>query len=399
MNKPAPQALDYLGGLTAEQFIEQYWQKKPLLIRSAFSDTESWVDADTLAGLALEEDVESRIVSGHPDLGSDSWQLQQGPLEESTFATLGDENWTLLVQAVDHYLPEVAQLMPCFDFIPGWRQDDIMASYAVPGGSVGPHYDQYDVFLLQGSGTKTWQVGEVCDQHSNLLENCPLSILEQFNPQQSWTLAPGDMLYLPANWSHFGVADTEGITLSVGFRAPSTQEFLDHFVGLCATQFGNKIHYQDADLTTQKNNGWIDPKAVHKFQSLLQDLIQDEQKIALTLAQLGSQSKYPHHSPNQDADEMMPLSEVLDNIESSLIRDENTRINYLGDQACPQQLFINGERVDFPANAQIEKLILLLAHQRTIEISSLVPLLENKDCFQWFQRLYNSGHFYYQEGD
>lgn len=397
MNKTDPQALDHLGGLTAEEFIEHYWQKKPLLIRSAFKDTETWVDAETLAGLALEDDVESRIVSGHPDLGADAWQLQLGPFEESLFPELGPENWTLLVQAVDHYLPAMAQLMPWFDFIPGWRQDDVMASYSVPGGSVGPHYDQYDVFLLQSSGTKTWQVGDRCDENSALLKNCPLSILERFNPQQTWTLAPGDMLYVPSNKSHFGVADSEGITLSVGFRSPSTQEFLDHFVGLCASDFGNKIHYRDADLVPQKNNGWINPLAIKKFQGLLKELIEDDQKIALTLAQLASQAKYPAQPSTQDDGDPTPLKEIIaQNLAGTLNRDENTRINYLGDEDQPERFFINGEMINFPEEPRAGELILLLAHQRVIELTELTPFLQNETLLQWFEDLVNSGYFYFE---
>ena len=404
MNTTDPQALDHLGGLTAEEFIEHYWQKKPLLIRSAFTDTETWVDADTLAGLALEEDVESRIVSGHADLGKDAWQLQLGPFDESIFSQLGQKNWTLLVQAVDHYLPDMAQLMPWFDFIPAWRQDDIMASYSVPGGSVGPHFDQYDVFLLQSSGTKTWHVGDVCDEDSTLLKNCPLSILEQFNSQQSWTLEPGDMLYVPSNKSHFGVADSEGITLSVGFRSPSTQEFLDHFVGLCASDFGNKIHYRDADLIQQKNNGWINPQAINKFQGLLKELIEDEQRVALTLAQLASQPKYPSVHPTSgsgstlDNETPTPLKEIIhQNLADRLIRDENTRINYLGSEAKPERFFINGEIIDYPKEPRASELVLLLAHQRIIELTELTPFLQNNALLQWLEGLVNSGHFYFED--
>lgn len=400
MNSPSQQALRHLGGLSAEEFIEQYWQKKPLLVRSAFSDTEAWVDADTLAGLALEEAVESRIVSGHQDLGPQSWQLKHGPFDETLFAELGEENWALLIQAVDHYLPSVAQLMPQFNFIPAWRQDDIMVSYSVPGGSVGPHFDQYDVFLLQGSGEKTWHVGHPCDEHAPLLEQSPLRILSEFETRQSWLLKPGDMLYLPTNVAHYGLANTEGITLSVGFRAPTTEEFLHQFADVCANHFENKIHYRDADLTPQKNNGWISPTSVQKFQTVMQELINDEQYLAQTVAQLASQPKYPNQQcPNQGQelhDSQPSLAQLLQQAPTHcLIRDENTRINYLGNEDQPQQLFINGEARQFPPAAATTELLLLIAGQRIIQLSQLKPLLTDLSLFHWFETLYQAGYFYY----
>ena len=145
-----------LGEITADEFLAEYWQKKPLLIRNAIPNFIAPIEGDDLAGLSLEEEVESRLVIG------DDWQLEHGPFEESRFETLPDRNWTLLVQGVDLWIPEVADLLKSFDFLPAWRVDDIMVSYAEDGGNVGPHFDYYDVFLLQGSGQRHWQVGKLC---------------------------------------------------------------------------------------------------------------------------------------------------------------------------------------------------------------------------------------------
>ena len=177
-----------LGDLSPEEFLRDYWQKKPLLIRNAIPDFEPPIDGNELAGLSLETEVESRLVVGT------EWQLENGPFTEQRFQTLPSSHWTLLVQAVDLWVPEVAALLREFAFLPPWRLDDIMVSYAQDGGSVGPHFDYYDVFLLQGAGQRRWQIGQACAASSPLLENTDLKILSQFRPTDEWVLNCGDML-------------------------------------------------------------------------------------------------------------------------------------------------------------------------------------------------------------
>ncbi|WP_279293382.1 cupin domain-containing protein, partial [Pseudomonas aeruginosa] len=155
MNADTP--LQLLGGLTAAEFLRDYWQRKPLLVRQAIPDFESPLSADELAGLSLEESVESRIVLEH---GKTPWEMRRGPFQEEDYQHLPEQDWTLLVQAVDQFVPEVAQLLEQFRFLPSWRIDDVMISYAAPGGGVGPHFDNYDVFLLQGHGRRRWKVGQ-----------------------------------------------------------------------------------------------------------------------------------------------------------------------------------------------------------------------------------------------
>ena len=210
-----------LGEITADEFLSEYWQKKPLLIRNAIPNFIPPIEGDDLAGLSLEEEVESRLVIG------DDWQLEHGPFEESRFETLPNRNWTLLVQGVDLWVPEVADLLKSFDFLPAWRLDDIMVSYAEDGGSVGPHFDYYDVFLLQGSGQRRWQVGQLCTADDLHTDNTRLKVLKEFNAVEDWVLNPGDMLYLPPKIAHHGVAIGECTTFSVGFRAPAATEMLD----------------------------------------------------------------------------------------------------------------------------------------------------------------------------
>ena len=174
-----------------ESFLAQYWQRKPLLMRAAIDNFKPPLSSHKMAGLALEEQVESRIIEQR---GAD-WLLHHGPFSSRDFQR--NDPWTLLVQAVDHYIPEVAELRKLVDFIPSWRVDDVMASYAVDGGSVGPHYDNYDVFLLQGEGERLWKLGQFCDESSALLPHDELRILSLFECQHEYLLRPGDMLYVP----------------------------------------------------------------------------------------------------------------------------------------------------------------------------------------------------------
>ncbi|MEZ5672242.1 MAG: cupin domain-containing protein [Thiotrichaceae bacterium] len=202
-----------LGNLTPAQFLADYWQKQPLLIRQAIPDFTSPISPDELAGLACESQVESRLIMERG--GQHPWQVRHGPFTEQDFTQLPETYWTLLVQEVDRHVPEIADLIDKFSFIPSWRIDDLMISYAVPQGSVGPHTDSYDVFLLQAHGTRRWQISS---QQGELLPDLELKILREFTPEQEWILSPADMLYLPGV-AHYGVALDECMTYSIGFLA------------------------------------------------------------------------------------------------------------------------------------------------------------------------------------
>ncbi len=212
------------GGLTASAFLRDYWQKKPLLIRQAFPQFNGFLNPQQLLALACAEDAQARLVKQQRG----QWQLQQGPFEAATFKKLGKNQWTVLVQGVNHILPEAAALLQHFSFIPHARLDDLMVSYAPRGGGVGPHFDSYDVFLLQGLGHRRWQIS--AQQDRTLIEGAPLKILRHFEAEQEWVLAPGDMLYLPPHYAHNGIAEDDCMTYSIGFRAPAYQELTEQFL-------------------------------------------------------------------------------------------------------------------------------------------------------------------------
>ena len=230
----------HFGKISEKEFLSNYWQKKPLLIKQALPGFISPVAPDELAGLSLEEEFESRLITG--SINDQQWSLTNGPFDGDTFNNLPDKNWTLLVQGVDRFIPEVEELITHFDFIPRWRFDDVMISYAATGGSVGPHFDFYDVFLLQGSGKRRWHLSTQHCNTNNYLENVPLRIMNQFTSEQVFDVEPGDILYIPPKVAHHGVSlDDDCTTLSFGYRSYSAKEM---FGDNCPI---NKIdnYYQD----------------------------------------------------------------------------------------------------------------------------------------------------------
>jgi 50S ribosomal protein L16 3-hydroxylase len=209
-------------GLDARRFLADYWQQRPLVMRGALPGFDDCVDGHDLAALACDPGVESRLVLHHPD---DRWELRQGPFEEAAFDRLPPRGWTLLVQDVDKHLTPAARILDAFRFLPDWRLDDLMISFAAPGGSVGPHVDAYDVFLLQAGGPRQWSL-DPSPADRSLRAAVPLRLLEHFEPTESHTLTPGDLLYLPPGVAHHGLGEAPSLTWSIGFRAPSVGDLL-----------------------------------------------------------------------------------------------------------------------------------------------------------------------------
>lgn len=254
-------------GMPPAAFLRDYWQKRPLLIRNAFPGFETPVAPEDLAGLACEEGALSRIVMH--DRATDGWTLRTGPFAEEEFPGMPHQDWTLLVQDVDKWDPDVRALLDHFDFLPRWRIDDVMISFAAPGGSVGAHIDQYDVFLLQAHGHRRWQIDarEALGQgvpSADFREGVALKLLREFQPTHDWVLGPGDMLYLPPNVPHHGVAEDACLTFSVGMRAPSAAELLGDFVDTLLAEADESVRYRDDDLAPPKDAFEIDEAAMQR---------------------------------------------------------------------------------------------------------------------------------------
>ncbi|RMH94912.1 cupin domain-containing protein [Lysobacter pythonis] len=257
-------------GMPPVQFLREYWQKKPLLIRNAFPAFESPIQPEDLAGLACEEGALARIV--RHDWETDGWQLESGPFPEEKFPDMPRQDWTLLVQDVDKWDADVRALLDHFPFLPRWRMDDIMVSFAAPGGSVGAHIDNYDVFLIQGVGHRRWQIDTRARPDETYRDDVPLRLLKHFDPNQDWVLAPGDMLYLPPGVPHHGIAEDACLTISVGLRAPSSAELLEHYADTLAFDADERIRYADTDLDLPKDPNEIDEAALDRALSALNQL-------------------------------------------------------------------------------------------------------------------------------
>ena len=316
MSNPLNTPLEILGGISAEVFLRDYWQKKPLLIRQAIPNFESPLEGNDLAGLSLEEIVESRIVLEH---GETPWQLKHGPFNDETYNTLPERDWTLLVQAVDQFSPEVAEVLEHFRFLPNWRIDDVMISFAVPGGSVGPHYDNYDVFLLQAEGQRKWKIGQMCDAQSPLLDHPDLRILDGFEQTDEWILEPGDMLYLPPRLAHWGIAETDCMTWSVGFRAPSTAEVVTHYADFVARFLPDEQRYGDANMSPVSNPNYIRAEDIQRLRKLISEQLDDDRMLLTWFGQHMTEPRYPDLLIGND----LSLDELMQTLEDGAVFTRN----------------------------------------------------------------------------
>jgi 50S ribosomal protein L16 3-hydroxylase len=244
------------------RFLRDYWQKRPLLIRNAFPDFALPLSPDDLAGLACMEGVLARIVSR--DAKRDRWILRNGPFDDAAFARLPKSRWTLLVQDVDKWDADTAALLDAFEFIPSWRIDDVMISYAADKGGVGAHVDQYDVFLLQGLGQRRWSIDTRANPSTAFRDDVELKLLREFHPTHTWTLDPGDMLYLPPGVPHDGVAIGECMTFSIGMRAPAAGELLFDLAAHIAETTPESRRFADPDLKPAGDAGEIDDDALRR---------------------------------------------------------------------------------------------------------------------------------------
>ncbi len=267
----------------AQQFLDRDWQQRPRLLRQALPGFCCPVDGNDLAGLACEPEAESRIIIED----ATGWHLRHGPFSEADFSELPPSGWTLLVQGVDRWLPEVAELLQYFRFLPRWRTEDIMISYAADGGNVGPHFDNYDVFLIQGSGQRRWRIGQHCDDATPLLDNDQLRLIAEFTDTEEYLLAAGDILYIPPGVAHWGAGvGDDCITLSVGFRAPSSAELIGHWADEVASHLGEAQRYRDPALNGGANPGEIPDVVVAQLRRELSRHLDDDSFIRHWFGQL-----------------------------------------------------------------------------------------------------------------
>jgi 50S ribosomal protein L16 3-hydroxylase len=257
-------------GMPHAEFLKRFWQKRPLLVRQALAGFESPITPDDLAALACSPLASARLVAWQPK--SDRWRVRHGPFRPSDFKRLPPRHWTVLVQDCDKLAPaEIGPLLDPFRFIPDWRVDDVMVSYATDGGSVGAHLDRYDVFLVQGWGRRRWQISEDPRAPQALREDVDLKLLREFVPTREWVLEPGDLLYLPPGVPHHGIAEGDCMTFSVGLRAPSAGELMVDFAEYVSDRLGEQRRYADPELVPARRPAEIEPAVVRRTSRLLRE--------------------------------------------------------------------------------------------------------------------------------
>lgn len=376
--------LTLLGSLTPQEFLRDFWQKKPLLIRQAIPNYISPISADELAGLSLEEEVESRIIL---EDGESPWELRRGPFQEEIYGQLPESKWTLLVQAVDQFVPEFQSLLEQFHFLPSWRIDDLMISYATDGGGVGPHYDNYDVFLLQAEGKRRWKLGQMCDDQSALMDHPDLKILADFQQTAEFILEPGDMLYLPPRLAHYGIAEGECMTFSVGFRAPGANEILAGFTDFIGQFIPDEDRYSDADCVPTTTPHQIDAHTIKRLRKVIESHLNDDNLLTAWFGQFMTEPRYPELvSGIEDLTLEDCFSAMADGY--TLEKNPSGRLAWF-DGGDHIQLFASGSSRCF--SPQLKELIALLCESTSLNINTLEPWLDDEEALTLIYELIKQG--------
>lgn len=383
--------LAVLGGITAEQFLAEYWQKKPLLVRNGLPEIVGLLEPQDVQELALEEHASARLIR-QKDKNPNEWHVKSSPLTKGDFQKL-PKLWSILVQAVDHYSFDLSELWKKFPFIPQWRRDDIMVSYAPKGGSVGKHFDFYDVFLVQGHGHRRWQLGQMCDANTTFVPNQPLKLLPEIDVQFDEILAPGDLLYVPPGMAHYGVAEDDCLTFSFGFRMPNVAGMMERI----SDQFSANTLLQNpvVDIVRQQISqiGEINTSELSHLKDLVLAQLQDSAALDAAIMSYMSEPKYPDNIPEADEIEADDLKEILhegyevllEPASRLLYTEKNGTLNFWGNgealfiaESFEQKLkaIANGESLAFDNQFNNDETLENVAHLLNESILMLLPPAE-----------------------
>lgn len=372
--------------LNIEDFLAHYWQKKPMLIKTGFKEFEDPLSPDELAGLALEAQVEARRVWR----AEERWHAEQGPFD--SYEHLGEADWTLLVQAVNQWHPGVQDLAEQFRFIPGWRFDDVMVSFSAPGGGVGPHIDQYGVFIIQGQGTRRWRVG-LPQPLKQFAADGALRHCEAFVAEIDEILTPGDILYIPPGCPHEGYAETPAMNYSVGFRAPDAKDLVSGFADYLLEHDIKSRRFDDPDLTPCPAHGRIDTAALSQVKSLMTELLAEPQRLADWFGEMISEAKHElaleHAEPSYSLEELVLR---LDN-DDPLYRLAGVRCFYMEGNA--EVFYLDGDRYQL---AQADAAAIALLCDQTRICGPEVACLEHPQALlEVLLPLVNQGYWFFDE--
>ena len=375
--------MDYSLSMNWPEFLATYWQKKPVVIRQGFTGFTDPITPDELAGLAMENETDSRLVSQE----GDKWQVAHGPFE--SFDHLGETHWSLLVQAVNHWHAPSAALMTPFRALSDWRMDDLMVSFSVPGGGVGPHLDQYDVFIIQGSGRRRWRVGN----NVRMEQHCPHPDLLQVEPFEAIideVLEPGDIVYIPPGFPHEGYSLENALNYSVGFRAPSGKELLSSFADyMLANELGTH-RYSDPDLQLRDQPSQILSGETDRIRQMMTDLINEPATFSQWFGEFISQSRHeldvaPPEPPYQP-------DEVLEALQQG---EPLTRLGGLRVLVSSDTVFINGESL----NSAWPDALHALANKPSLEAADFGEALDDPAFLSQLAGLINCGYWYFGDGE
>ncbi|TFZ51651.1 cupin domain-containing protein [Serratia proteamaculans] len=373
--------MDYQLDLDWNDFLQRYWQKRPVILKRGFKNFIDPISPDELAGLAMENEVDSRLVS-HQD---GRWQVAHGPFE--SFDHLGENNWSLLVQAVDHWHEPSSALMRPFRPLSDWRMDDLMISFSVPGGGVGPHFDQYDVFIIQGTGRRRWRVGEKVP----MKQHCPhpdLLQVEPFDAIIDEEMEPGDILYIPPGFPHEGYALENALNYSVGFRAPNGRELISGFADhVLARELGSK-RYSDPDIQLREHPAQVLPQEVDALRQMMLDLVEQPEHFQQWFGEFISQTRHeldaaPPEPPYQAGE----IYELLQQGEP-LQRLGGLRVLRVGDQC-----FVNGELMDTEHLQAVDA----LCQNFSVNATQLGDAVDDPSFLALLTALINNGYWYFKD--
>lgn len=387
--KPSYKKYPVLGTLTQKEFLSKYWQKKPVLIRNAFPSPEGVITPDELAGMCCDEGIESRLILEKG--GKHPWELRKGPFTPTTFRKLPKTHWTFLVNGVDRFVPSVNAVLDSFSFIPFWRIDDIMFSYAVDKGNVGAHVDNYDVFLVQMYGTRRWMIEDRPVLQDDFVPNLPIRLLKKFKPTHTWDLQPGDMLYLPPRFPHHGVAvGTDCVTMSVGFRAPSFADFINGVASEALSKLDDAERYTDPELQIQ-HPGEISSSSLNKVRKILEKHLLDPSVIN---GWLGRYITEPNpdvtFDPAKKPKRLTPAAaQKLLKSADKVVRVEGVRFAFISLPKKEIEFFANGASTKLSGDCAL--LARILSEKVLTPAHDILPLMKDKECAEFIGGLIEDG--------
>ena len=374
-----------LNELSPETFLKEYWQKKPLVIRNGFHKFEDFLSPEELAGIAMEDMVESRLIYKK----NDQWQADFGPFE--SYDHLGKSDWSLVIQALNNWVPELNQLIQSFDFIPRWRFDDVMTSFATPGGSVGPHIDTYDTFICQGSGTRHWRVGDR-GAHKQFTAHPALRHTEGFEAIIDEVLNAGDILYIPPGFPHEGISLDNSMSFSVGYRSDSARDMHTSMADFLIEKDIGKQQIEDPERAVCSNSGAIDTEDFARIKNQLLNTL-DDQLISQFSGCYLTQSKCELDLPEEEQD--YDGNDFLDFIEQQpMLRLGGLRCLYFEHSYKQGIFYMNGEEITL--HKSFAEVIPLLCNEQMLNRKHITPWLNNAQFIQQITEWLKKGYWYFQ---